>query len=67
MRVGGAVAAQAHAQVDTLLREAHASAVALLEEHSAALERVAAALEVEETLSGGRVAQLLAADDAVAA
>src|SRR5690606_14782012 len=67
LRVGGVVAAEAHAQVDALLREAHAQATALLAENSAALERVAAALEVEETLSGGRVKQLLAEADAVAA
>ncbi|MHA3947573.1 ATP-dependent metallopeptidase FtsH/Yme1/Tma family protein [Cellulomonas bogoriensis] len=60
LRLGGAVAAEAHARVDTLLREAHTQATSLLEAHHPLLEAMAAALMVEETLSAGRVQQIIA-------
>jgi cell division protease FtsH len=60
MRVGGQVAAQAHARIDGLLREAHADATALLAANGPVLEALAEALLLEETLSGGRVQQIVA-------
>ena len=60
LRLGGQVAAQAHARIDGLLRDAHGTATALLAEHATLLEQLAEALLVEETLSAGRVAQLVA-------
>jgi cell division protease FtsH len=60
MRVGGSVAARAHDRIDGLLRDAHRAATTLLAEHAAALEALAAALLVEETLSGVRVAEIVA-------
>lgn len=65
MRLGGQVAARAHAEVDALLREAHRAAADLLEAHHPLLEAVAAALLVEETLSVGRVRQIVAEFEAV--
>jgi cell division protease FtsH len=59
MRVGGQVAAQAHARIDGLLRDAHASATDLLRENGAVLEALATALLAEETLSGGRIRQII--------
>ncbi|NMR19724.1 AAA family ATPase [Cellulomonas fimi] len=67
LRVGGQVAARAHAAVDRLLREAHQQATDLLAVHGELLEAVAAALLVEETLSGGRVRELIAAHEPVPA
>ncbi|MCU1432933.1 MAG: FtsH-2 peptidase [Actinotalea sp.] len=60
LRVGGHVAAQAHARIDGLLREAHTTATELLRENGAVLEALASALLAEETLSGGRVRQIIA-------
>lgn len=59
MRLGGAVAARAHEQVDRLLRDAHDQAVALLAEHAAALEALAEALLAAETLSYAQVREVL--------
>ncbi|MDT0166810.1 AAA family ATPase [Actinotalea sp. AC32] len=59
LRVGGQVAAQAHAQVDALLRDAHATATSLVAENAEVLDAVAEALLVEETLSVGRVRQIV--------
>ncbi|MBX9246590.1 AAA family ATPase, partial [Actinotalea ferrariae] len=67
MRVGGQVAAQAHAAVDRLLREAHVQATTLLAAHGPLLEAVAAALLVEETLSAARVREIIAEFEAVPA
>jgi cell division protease FtsH len=61
LRVGGEVAAAAHARIDALLRDAHRAATELVTEHAAALEALAAALLAEETLSGERVAEIVAA------
>ena len=60
LRVGGEVAAAAHARIDALLREAHAAATALLAAHAPALEALAAALMAEETLSGTTIAAVVA-------
>ena len=59
LRVGGEVAAAAHARIDALLRDAHTAATALLAQHAPALEALAAALMAEETLSGARVVQIV--------
>ena len=59
LRVGGQVAAQAHARIDGLLRDAHRSATDLLAENGAVLEALATALLVEETLSGARVRDII--------
>jgi cell division protease FtsH len=59
LRVGGHVAAQAHARIDGLLREAHVSATELLTRNGAVLEALATALLAEETLSAGRVRQIV--------
>ena len=59
LRIGGEVAAAAHARIDALLRDAHTAATALLAQHAPALEALAAALMTEETLSGGRVRQIV--------
>ena len=59
LRVGGHVAAQAHARIDGLLRDAHRSATELLTENGAVLEALATALLVEETLSGARVRDII--------
>ena len=67
MRVGGQVAAQAHAAIDRLLREAHVQATELLTAHHALLEAIAAALLVEETLSAVRVREIIAEFEAVPA
>lgn len=61
LRMGGALAAAAHARIDGLLRDAHTAATALLAEHAPALEALAAALLAEETLSGARVTEIVAA------
>lgn len=61
LRVGGEVAAAAHAEIDRLLRDAHRAATALVAEHAAALEALAAALLAEETLPRERVVELVAA------
>jgi cell division protease FtsH len=60
LRVGGEVAARAHAHVDALLQEAHATATALLAQHPALLEAVADALLLDETLDGPQVFALVA-------
>ncbi|WP_199424343.1 ATP-dependent metallopeptidase FtsH/Yme1/Tma family protein [Actinotalea solisilvae] len=65
MRVGGQVAAQAHAAVDRLLRDAHVQATELLTAHAPLLEAVAAALLVEETLTARRVREIIAEFEAV--
>lgn len=67
LRVGGAVAARAHAEVDRLLREAHEEATLLVARHASTLDALAEALLAEETLSGGRVRQILAAHGSAAA
>ncbi|GEA87906.1 ATP-dependent metallopeptidase FtsH/Yme1/Tma family protein [Cellulomonas cellasea] len=60
LRVGGEVAARAHAHVDALLQDAHATATALLAEHAELLEAVADALLLDETLDGPQVFALVA-------
>ena len=60
MRLGGQVAAAAHAAVDGLLRDAHRAATELLAAHGAVLEALASALLVEETLPGARVRAIIA-------
>ncbi|WP_258724551.1 ATP-dependent metallopeptidase FtsH/Yme1/Tma family protein [Cellulomonas sp. NS3] len=60
LRVGGEVAARAHAHVDALLQDAHATATALLADHPALLEAVADALLLDETLDGPQVFALVA-------
>jgi cell division protease FtsH len=60
MRVGGEVAARAHAHVDELLHDAHRDATALLAEHAALLEALATALLLDETLSGSQVFAIVA-------
>lgn len=61
LRMGGALAAAAHARIDGLLRDAHRAATVLIAEHAPALEALAAALLAEETLSGARVTEIVAA------
>jgi cell division protease FtsH len=61
LRVGGEVAAAAHARIDGLLRDAHRAATAIVTENAAALEALAAALLAEETLSGEQVQRIVAA------
>ncbi|WP_225755006.1 ATP-dependent metallopeptidase FtsH/Yme1/Tma family protein [Actinotalea sp. Marseille-Q4924] len=67
LRVGGAVAARAHSEVDRLLRAAHEEATLLVARHAATLDALAEALLVEETLSGGRVRQIVASHGSAAA
>ncbi|MBB2924891.1 AAA family ATPase [Cellulomonas cellasea] len=66
LRVGGEVAARAHAHVDALLQDAHATATALLAEHAELLEAVADALLLDETLDGPQVFALVAEHSAPA-
>jgi cell division protease FtsH len=61
LRVGGQVAAQAHAHVAELLRDAHVRATDLLGANAAALEALATALLAEETLPGSSVKRIVAA------
>jgi cell division protease FtsH len=58
LRVGGEVAVLAHRAIDGLIREAHQRAEALLAEHRALLETLAAALLDEETLDAGRIREI---------
>ncbi|MBC7292331.1 MAG: ATP-dependent zinc metalloprotease FtsH [Actinotalea sp.] len=67
LRVGGAVAARAHAEADRLLREAHEEATRLVARHAGTLDALAEALLAEETLSGGRVRQIVAEHASTAA
>jgi cell division protease FtsH len=67
LRVGGEVAVLAHRAIDGLIRDAHGRAVALLDEHRALLEALAAALLDEETLDTGRIRELAAAHGALPA
>lgn len=55
LRLGGQVAARAHAEVERLLQDAHAAATALLAEHADALARLAELLLAEETVGGAEV------------
>jgi cell division protease FtsH len=60
LRVGGEVAARAHAHVDALLQDAHTAATALLAEHAGLLEALADALLLDETLDGPQVFAIVA-------
>jgi cell division protease FtsH len=64
LRVGGEVAVLAHRAIDGLIRDAHARAATLLDEHRALLEALAAALLDEETLDARRIRDLAAAHGA---
>jgi len=61
LRVGGQVAARAHEHVAALLRDAHATATALLAQHADLLDALATALLLDETLPGTRVREIVAA------
>jgi len=60
LRVGGEVAARAHAHIEQLLSEAHRSAVELLGRHREALDALARALLAEETLAVAQVRAVVA-------
>src|SRR3954471_11466402 len=55
LRVGGEVAVLAHQEIDKLIRQAHARAADLLDEHHDLLGALAAALLDEETLDSARI------------
>ncbi|MGZ6831512.1 MAG: ATP-dependent metallopeptidase FtsH/Yme1/Tma family protein, partial [Nocardioidaceae bacterium] len=55
LRLGGELAVRVHGEVDGLLQDAHAGAVALLAEQPAAMAALAAALLEEETLSAAQI------------
>ena len=67
LRVGGQVAAQAHAHVARLLADAHLRATDLLDAHAAVLEALATALLAEETLGGAAVREIVEAHRSAAA
>jgi cell division protease FtsH len=59
LRLGGQVAARAHAEVERLLQDAHAAATALLAGHADELASLAALLLTEETVGGADILRLV--------